>query len=145
MFAQGYVFDSIEGSAKVVKGIAHTDDFLMKGPQALVLAVGDVNLQKETQSLKISVEPEINAGVASLAYVAINPIAGIGAILGQWALKKPIQKLFEFELMVDGTWDEPQVRRVTRNREDAASSVAVPLASQTPPQVIEAKPVSISP
>ena len=59
------------------------------------------------------VEPELNAGLASLAYAVMsNPIVGIGSLLGQWVLKKPIQKFFQFELAVDGTWDDPQVRKL---------------------------------
>ena len=58
------------------------------------------------------------------------PVAGIGAILAQWALKKPIQKMFQFEMSVDGTWDEPLVKRVTRNRDEEAT---------------QPKPVSIAP
>jgi uncharacterized protein YhdP len=107
---EGFAFDSIQGPIKISKGIATSDEVVMKGPQAQVLVRGSVNLEDQTQNLVARVLPEINAGGASIAYAAVvNPALGLGSFLVQWALRKPLQEIFASEYDVSGTWSQPVV------------------------------------
>ncbi len=127
VFSEGFVFDSVDGSARLLKGLAHTDDLLMKGPSATVRMKGDINFKSERQSLMVRIEPELNAGLASLAYAAaVNPVVGLGSLIGQWVLKKPLQKLFEIDLMIAGTWADPEVRRLPRAETGPGAQLPLP-------------------
>lgn len=120
VFAEGFSFDDISGRATIAAGIARTDDFRMRGVQAQVRIRGEANLAEETQRLRVEVRPELNAGLASLAYAAMaNPAIGLGSFLAQWALRKPLQDMFSYEYEVVGTWADPSVTERARPRFDA--------------------------
>jgi hypothetical protein len=85
VFSSGFAFDFVRGDAKVTHGVARTNNLQMKGVNAAVLMDGQVNLDAETQDLRVVVVPEINAGTAALA-TAINPAIGLGAFVAQLVL-----------------------------------------------------------
>lgn len=115
LFAEGFVFDDIRGNIKVARGVARSDDFRMRGVTAEVLIVGEVNLVAETQNLLVEVRPELNAGLASLAYAAlVNPAIGLGSLVAQWLLRAPLQEMFTFEYEVAGSWSDPTAVRKSR-------------------------------
>jgi uncharacterized protein YhdP len=110
IFADGFAFDDIRANAVIENGIARTDDFRMRGVSAEVRIGGEANLAAETQDLGVEVRPEINAGLASLAYAALaNPALGLGSFVAQLLLRQPLQELFAWEYAVTGSWDDPQV------------------------------------
>ena len=55
--------------------------------------------------------PEINAGTASLAYAAINPVVGLGTFLAQMLLRKQVSEAATREFWVTGPWADPQVSK----------------------------------
>ena len=110
LFSEGFAFDEITGSARIAQGIAATDDFTMRGVTAQVRLSGTAGLAAETQDLLVEVRPELNAGLASLAYAALaNPAIGLGTFLAQWLLREPLREIFAWQYQVTGTWAEPQV------------------------------------
>ncbi len=110
VFAEGFAFDRIEGDVRIARGVARTDDLAMRGLQALVRIRGEADLDRETQAIEIEVRPELNAGLASLAYAALaNPALGLGSFLAQLVLRRPLQELFTYEYDVSGSWTDPQV------------------------------------
>lgn len=120
VFAEGFAFDDIRGGAVIEAGVARTDNFRMRGIQAQVQIRGETNLADETQRLRVEVRPELNAGLASLAYAAMaNPAIGLGSFVAQWALRKPLQDMFAYEYDVVGTWDDPNVTERAKPRFDA--------------------------
>lgn len=110
VFAEGFAFDAITGQVAIDRGVARTDDLAMRGVQAQVSIRGTASIAAETQSLQVEVRPELNAGLASLAYGAmVNPVIGIGSFVAQLALRNPIQQIFSYEYQVSGSWTDPQV------------------------------------
>ncbi len=110
VFAEGFYFDEIEGALVIDRGQARTDGLIMKGVQARVRLKGEVNLASETQKLEVEVRPELNAGVASLAYAALaNPALGLTTFLAQLLLRRPLEDIFTYNYDVNGTWADPQV------------------------------------
>lgn len=117
VFAEGFAFDEIRGAASLASGVARTDAFTMRGVQALVEIRGEANLTDETQHLNIRVRPDLNAGLASLAYAAVaNPAVGLGSFLAQLALRKPLRDIFSYEYEVKGSWTDPNVIERARPR-----------------------------
>lgn len=110
VFAQGYAFDEVNGDVAIEHGVARSENLLMKGVQAQVRISGSADIARETQQLRVEVTPEINAGLASLAYGAmVNPAIGLGTFAAQLALRGPIQQLLRYEYDVRGSWADPQV------------------------------------
>jgi len=127
VFAEGFAFDRIDGSVHVRDGVARTDDFRMRGVAAQVAIRGEANIPDETQALVVEVRPELNAGLASLAYAALaNPALGLGSFVAQMMLREPLQRMFAFEYDVTGPWDDPQVVRRSRPTPEALVTPDVP-------------------
>jgi uncharacterized protein (TIGR02099 family) len=115
LFAEGFAFTEIRGKAAVASGVAHIDDFTMRGVTAQVRISGDANFVAETQNLLVEVRPELNAGLASLAYAALaNPAIGLASFAAQLLLRGPLQQLFAWTYEVTGSWSDPQVTTKSR-------------------------------
>jgi uncharacterized protein (TIGR02099 family) len=122
VFAEGFAFDEITGDVGIAGGVARTEDLVMRGLQARVDIHGSANLEEETQALEVEVRPELNAGLASLAYGAmVSPVIGIGSFVAQMALRSPIQQIFSYEYEITGSWADPQVVEKRRRVEPPAA------------------------
>jgi len=111
VFGEGFAFDGITGEVRIESGVAHTDDLTMRGAQAQVVLRGEADLAAETQSLRVQVVPEVDAGLASIAVGAmINPLLGVGSLLAQYVLRKPLQDALGMEIDITGSWADPTVR-----------------------------------
>ncbi|MFT3857415.1 MAG: AsmA-like C-terminal region-containing protein [Aquabacterium sp.] len=128
LFQSGFVFDGIDGDVKIGQGVATTRNLRMRGLQAVVLIEGQADLAKETQNLHVFVVPEINAGGASLAYAAINPVIGLGTFLAQALLRKQIADAGTQEFRITGPWADPQVDKVSGAGAAASAPEAQPVA-----------------
>jgi uncharacterized protein (TIGR02099 family) len=118
LFEEGFAFDNVSGDVRILQGVASSNNLRMRGVQAVVLMEGQADLQRETQDLRVIVVPEINAGTASLAYAAINPVVGLSTFVAQLFLRKPLMQASAREFHVSGPWDDPKVVRVERKLTD---------------------------
>jgi uncharacterized protein YhdP len=117
VFSEGFGFDEATAEVSVERGIARTNNFRMKGTQASVLMEGSADISRETQNLYVIVEPDINLGTASLAYIAINPAIGLTTFFLQWLARSSLNKALAFEYRVTGPWVNPKVEKVdSRNK-----------------------------
>jgi uncharacterized protein YhdP len=107
--SQGTAFKTITGQFAVNNGIAKTDDFLLQLDQARVAMTGLIDVPKETQDLRITVFPSIDATSGALAVFAINPIAGLGALIGQYLVTNRINKAMQSDYLVQGSWADPEI------------------------------------
>ncbi|GAC1333665.1 MAG: hypothetical protein NVSMB28_30680 [Collimonas sp.] len=122
IFSEGFAFDSVVGTATIMQGKAHTDNFKMRGVSATVLMDGVADIAHETQDLHVAVLPEINAGTASVALLAINPVIGIGTFLAQLFLRDPLMRAFTFEYNISGGWTDPVVTKLDHKTEAPAAN-----------------------
>lgn len=106
----GTPFDEITASATIRDGSALTEDFEMKSSLARITSRGNVNLNLETQDLRITIYPRINFGSAGLAaFYFVTPIIGISAMIGQYLFSAGINKAFQTDLLIQGSWDNPEI------------------------------------
>ena len=106
---QGTPFDRITAKGSINNGMALIQDLTMKGPQGNVRLTGQANLIDETQDMRVTVVPNLNAGSASLAYTFINPIIGLSTLVGQYLISDEVSKLFQLDYLIQGTWATPQI------------------------------------
>ena len=116
VFSEGFAFDFVRGDVRIEQGVATSNNLQMKGVNAAVLMEGRADIQHETQDLHVVVVPEINAMTASLVATAINPVVGLGSFLAQMFLRGPLMAAATQEFRVDGSWADPQVTRLPRQR-----------------------------
>ncbi len=124
LFQEGFAFDNVTGDVTIARGVASTKDLRMRGVNAAVLMEGSADLKAETQDLRVIVIPEVNAGAASLAYAAINPVIGIGTFLAQLFLRNPLAEAGTREFHVVGSWADPKVEQLEHREAVQAATQA---------------------
>jgi len=130
VFSEGFAFDTIAADVRMQSGVMHTDDFRLVGPAAAVNIAGDVDVARETQQLKVRVQPSLSSGVSvgTAALFIANPLVGAavgaGTLLAQRMLNNPFDQLFSYEYAVTGNWDDPIVTRTGAGASTAAQSGA---------------------
>jgi uncharacterized protein YhdP len=117
VFSQGFAFDRISGSIRLDSGVLRTDDLEILGPAARVFMRGEADAVRETQNLRVKVQPTLSESIAVGSAIAttgaINPALGLAAYLVQKALRDPVEKLFSFEYAVTGGWSDPKVEKLS--------------------------------
>jgi uncharacterized protein (TIGR02099 family) len=112
VFSDGFQFDNINGNAAIRHGVMDTQDFHIDGSSAKVTMKGSVDLNHETQNLRVVVLPTIGDSVSLLGAFAAGPVAGISSLIINKVLGDPLDKLVSFEYNVSGTWSDPKVVKV---------------------------------
>ena len=106
---KGTPFNTIDASFDLNAGIAQAKQFSMGLDQARVAMTGQINIPKQTQDLRVTIFPTIDATAGSLAAFAINPIVGLGALVGQYLITSQINRNLQSDYLVQGSWDNPEV------------------------------------
>ncbi len=112
IFTEGLAFDEIVGAVKVSRGIANTESLRIQGPAVRILMSGDVDLNAETQKLRVKVFPSVSDSLSVAGALVAGPIAGIAAFVAQKLLKDPINQMAAYEYSVTGTWSDPQMAKL---------------------------------
>lgn len=112
VFSEGFQFDNINGNATIKDGVIETQDFHLDGSSAKVTMKGNVDLNNETQNLRVRILPTLGSSVSLIGAFAISPVVGIGSLIVNKVLGNPLDKLASFEYNVSGTWSDPNVVRV---------------------------------
>ncbi|GMV56449.1 MAG: hypothetical protein AMXMBFR6_22540 [Betaproteobacteria bacterium] len=111
IFSEGLAFDQIDGAFRIQRGVMRSDDLIISGPSAKIFMRGEVSLQRETQDLRVRVQPALGESVAVGTMLA-NPAVGLAALLASKVLRDPIDKLFAYEYHVTGSWVDPKVEKL---------------------------------
>ena len=119
---RGTPFESVAATGTIASGIAHTEDFAVKGPQFQVAMQGSANILDETQDLRVKVTPKVDATSASLAAAFINPAIGLGTLAAQLVLGDQLSKAFVTQYRVTGSWADPKIEKVASNSNSGSQS-----------------------
>jgi len=115
IFSAGFAFDSVRGDARIAHGVISSHNLQMKGVNAAVLLDGSADIARETQDITAVVIPELNAGTASLIASFAHPVVGLGSLLAQYLLGKPLQEAVTQQFHVSGSWADPKVEKIPRS------------------------------
>lgn len=114
VFSDGFQFDSIKGNAQISNGVLDTQDLRLDGSAAKVTMKGSVDLNSETQDLRVKILPTLGDSVSLLGAFAAGPLVGISSLIVNKILGNPLDKLASFEYNVSGTWSDPKVVKLGR-------------------------------
>ena len=112
----GMSFDRL--SAKVNVGqeeMVFAERMMVESPSSSFEFGGRVNLRSEALDNEMIVTlPVSNSLPWYAAYLALaNPVAGLGVMLGEQILRKPIQQFSSAKFAITGTLDDPEVKFVS--------------------------------
>ena len=83
---------------------------------------GDIDLARETQSLKVRVVPSLGDSLAVAGGLMLaNPIAGVASFLAQRLFKDPLGRAFAYEYAVSGSWADPKVEKLARDTPEGSA------------------------
>jgi uncharacterized protein (TIGR02099 family) len=122
VFAQGFQFESITGNAQIVNGLLLTSDMKLTGTAAKVTMAGQVDMNRETQDLKVRILPSIGDNLSLLSFAA-GPVVGVGVLLTNKILSDPLDKLASIDYNVSGSWSDPKVEKVGQTKSPQAAAV----------------------
>jgi uncharacterized protein (TIGR02099 family) len=110
-FSKGFPWNSIEGDFLIDKGVVDTQNLSIKSPVALISMKGGSNLVNETWNLNADVRPNLDlSGAAVATGFIVNPLVGVGALVGQYLLKKPVEAALSARYQVTGPWEDPHIK-----------------------------------
>jgi uncharacterized protein (TIGR02099 family) len=118
LFGEGFAFDEITGDVRIQNGVMKSDNLNIIGPAAHVAISGEADIARETQQLKVRVQPTLSASLSAGAALLLiaNPIVGAAVGAGSWLAQKvfqdPFEQMFSFEYAVSGSWSSPHVERI---------------------------------
>lgn len=113
VFSEGFAFDNIAGQIDIKRGIMSSKELRLQGPAAKILMSGKVDLPRETQDLKVRVQPAIGESLSVGAILMAHPAIGAISFLVQKLLSDPIDQAFAYEYAVTGTWADPKVDKLS--------------------------------
>jgi uncharacterized protein YhdP len=129
VFSAGFAFDSVAAHADINHGVLKTDSFKMKSVSATVAIEGSADLLKETADLHVILLPDVNVGAASVAYLLVNPVIGVGSFLAQLFFRAPLTRALTREYQITGPWKEPVIAQIDRKSGGTAKDAAPPTVS----------------
>ena len=113
-FTKGFDFNSIQMHGTFKKGIFYTNNTLIDGSIADIALRGNVDLTKNTLSLKAMIAPEISTTIGVATAVTINPIVGAAIFAATKALIPLWSKISFIHYSITGTFDNPSVNETFR-------------------------------
>jgi uncharacterized protein YhdP len=132
VFNAGFAFERIHGDVRVARGVLITDGFEINGPSAFVSMTGEVSIPQETQTLTMHIVPEVGEGLALAATLIGTPVLGLSTLLVTKLLRNPLGKAVAYEYQITGSWDNPQVTRLSAPPPKTAANPELPVARVEP-------------
>jgi uncharacterized protein YhdP len=116
VFSKGFEFDKISGTADIKQGVIFTDNLKIDGSSAKVTMQGQMNLNNETQNMRVRIVPTVGNSAAMLSALVATPVVGAGVFIASKMLNDPLGQLASFEYNISGSWADPKVEKTGENK-----------------------------
>ena len=113
---EGLSFDTLVGTARFDEGsLTFIEPMEVEGSGSKIRIGGSVDLESGALNNEMVVTLPVNKSLPwYAAWVALaNPLAGVGVLIGERVLRKPIEQFSSAKYVVTGTLDAPNVDFVT--------------------------------
>jgi uncharacterized protein YhdP len=114
---KGFSFDEMRGGFVLNGGVVSSkNELVIKAPSADIYVSGDLDLGARQVNQRIRVIPDIH-GMLPLAGVAAGgPAVGAALLVAGVVAGKQIDQIAEINYSVKGSWDNPEIVRVSRKK-----------------------------
>lgn len=113
VFNRGLVFDEITGDFVIVDGNAFTDNLKVTGPVAEVGIIGRTGLRDRDYRQQAIVTAEPGKVLPTVGALLGGPPVAAALLIFTRIFKKPLRGIGSASYCVTGSWQEPQVERLT--------------------------------
>ncbi len=135
---EGVSFDELSGVARFDEGtLTFVEPLEVNGSGSRIRIAGQVDLESGALDNEMIVTLPVNKSLPwYAAWVAIaNPLAGVGVLVGERILRKPIEQFSSAKFAISGTLEEPEVKFVgvwdtSINKPQTAKVPAEPQAAE---------------
>ncbi len=115
-FQRGMSFDSIVGAFELRAGDAYTTELAVKGPSADILVSGRTGLASRDYDQELLVTPRVGGVLPVVGALAAGPVGAAAGLVAQGVLQAPLNQMSRARYRVTGTWDEPRIDLIARER-----------------------------
>ncbi len=112
VFDKGFTFDEIDGTFVVRRGVASTEDLILKGPAATIEVKGRIDMGARQYDQRVVVVPHLTSSLPVAGMVAGGLGVGAAILLFEQVFKHEIAKVTRITYKVTGSWDDPRVERM---------------------------------
>jgi uncharacterized protein (TIGR02099 family) len=127
VISPGFVFDEMSGDFTVIDGNAYTDNLKMAGPSAEIGVIGRTGLRDRDYQQQAVVTAEPGNMLPTVGALVAGPTVGAAWWLFMRIFRQPLKGIGRASYCVTGTWEDPQVERLTGDRlEEAQQCAALP-------------------
>lgn len=109
VMGEGLHFSNMEGHFTLDKGIATTDDFLVKASSANIKLTGKTNFILQNYDQTIMIQPQIGKTFPTIGAIAGGAVGAAAGFLVQGLLDKQLKLKNQIIYRVTGSWEEPQI------------------------------------
>ena len=124
VFEEGFAFDEISGSFRIVDGNAYTNTLKFSGPAAEIGVVGRTGLGARDYRQQIVVTTEPGNMLPTVAALIAGPGAGAALFVFTKLFKEPLKGIGRASYCLTGDWDAPTVEPIERDAIELAASCA---------------------
>lgn len=129
VFNRGFAFDEITADFKLIDGDAYTDNLMLSGPAAEIGVVGRTGLRDRDFRQQAVVTAEPSNMLPTVGGLIGGPGVGAALLIFTRIFKKPLSGIGRISYCIRGSWDEPNVERVTDEQLESNE-----LCAELPPQ-----------
>lgn len=113
VMGSGFPWNTIAGKFEITHGLVNTESLRVISPVARIRFRGSVNLVEESLNLRAVIRPNLDlSGTAVATGFLLNPIVGLSALVGNYLLKRPIERALTLRYDVTGSWSDPKLNEL---------------------------------
>jgi len=112
LLKNGFSFDIMKGSFKLIAGNAFTTNTEVNGPVAKIKVAGRIGFDKKDYDISLSVVPRLTASLPMIATVAGGPVIGAAAWLADRVIGNEVSRVITYIYQVKGSWAAPDIQKI---------------------------------
>ncbi len=126
VFDTGFGFDSISGDFEIADGQAYTENLVLDGPAADIGVAGRAGLAERDYDQTAVVRANFGSALPVAGAIAGGPAVGAALLIFSEILKDPLKDMSKVFYRVTGSWDNPEISRVTQAVAEAPGTGEAP-------------------
>jgi uncharacterized protein YhdP len=132
VFEEGFAFDEIAGSFRIIDGNAYTNDLKFTGPAAEIGVVGRTGLRDRDYRQQLVVAPEPSNILPTVGGLLGGAGVGAALLIFTRLFKEPLKGIGRASYCLSGSWENPTVERI-EDDESAEAERCAELADEMLP------------